>query len=421
MDRLDFSLPDFTRLSWVSDPAREVWEPRLQQITKAWLEIEWLSVADGVRRCGVTIVSPEEFVRQAGEWVKRGLNGLPVEIQGSSSSSYASTAVEAELGKPFVFRVVVGLPRDLADFKEAWDETDDQEIGSLLGYPACCHEFFRQVWVEQGLVDTTWPMAAATTAASDGITALAVTGSPEANILWRWMGARAVSHLPCRFDCQPTVARGRQLIEVGRTYGYGREMEWLLEILSWPVEWSALHDIAEIKTPILKVSTRTDATAQKYIVRRTGQGYPAEGAQGLNFPYSVPAGLRLTDSHGFQAGLSHPIEPPRHKPDWYASDNGFASILAMNKAHHPIVELALATLAGRGGLVLDLGCGNGALLEKICKGSKTVVPYGTDISADKIAHARSLLPAFADNFLLGDMFENESLSPSGRAEALTFR
>jgi len=186
MDRLDFSLPDFTRLSWVSDPAREVWEPRLQQITKAWLEIEWLSVADGVRRCGVTIVSPEEFVQQAGEWVKRGLNGLPVEIQGTSSSSYASTAVETELGKPFVFRVVVGLPRDVADFKEAWDETDDQKIGSLLGYPACCHEFFRQVWVEQGLVDTTWPMAAATTAASDGITALAVTGSPEANILWRW-------------------------------------------------------------------------------------------------------------------------------------------------------------------------------------------------------------------------------------------
>lgn len=93
MDRLDFSLPDFTRLSWASDPAREVWEPRLQQITQAWLEIEWLSVAEGVRRCGVTVVSPEELVGRAGEWVKHGLNALPVEIQGNSSSSYAATAV----------------------------------------------------------------------------------------------------------------------------------------------------------------------------------------------------------------------------------------------------------------------------------------------------------------------------------------
>jgi len=25
VERLDFTLPDFTRLSWVSEPAREVW------------------------------------------------------------------------------------------------------------------------------------------------------------------------------------------------------------------------------------------------------------------------------------------------------------------------------------------------------------------------------------------------------------
>ena len=418
MDRLDFSLPDFTRLSWVSDPAREVWEPRLQQITKAWLEIEWLSVAEGVRRCGVTVVSPEELIDRAGEWVKHGLNVLPVEIQGTSSSSYASTAVETELGKPFAFRIVIGVPQNTADFKQAWDATDDEEIGSLLGYPACCHQFFKQVWVEQGMLDTTWPMAAATTAPSDSVTALAVSGPPEANILWRWMGVRAVSHLPCRFDCELTVALGKQLIEVGQEHGYEREMDWLLEILSWPVEWSALHGIAEIKTPVLKVSTRTDATAQKYIVRRTGDSYPSQGARGLNFPYSVPAGLRLTESHGFQEGLSKPIEPTEQQAEWYASDNGFQSIIAMNKAHQPIVELALATLTGQGGLVLDLGCGNGALLEKISKGNETIVPFGADIGPDKIEHARTLLPDFADNFILGDMFENEQLWAEGRQYAL---
>jgi hypothetical protein len=238
---------------------------------------------------------------------------------------------DTELGKPFVFRIVIGVPHNTADFKQAWDATDDEEIGRLLGYPACCHEFFKQVWVEQAMVDTTWPMAAATTPppdSADSVTALAVTGPPEANILWRWMGVRAVSHLPCRFDCENTVALGKQLIEVGQKHGYEREMDWLLEILSWPVEWSALHGIAEIKTPVLKVSTRTDATAQKYVVRRTGESYPAEGSRGLNFPYSVPAGLRLTESHGFQQGLSNPIEPTQQQPEWYASDNGFQSILA---------------------------------------------------------------------------------------------
>ena len=64
------------------------------------------------------------------------------------------------------------------------------------------------------------------------------------------MGARAVSHLPCRFDCEKTVALGQQLIEVGRKAGYERAMDWLLDVLSWPVEWSALHGIAELKTPV---------------------------------------------------------------------------------------------------------------------------------------------------------------------------
>jgi hypothetical protein len=44
MERLNFVLPEFTKLSWVSDSTQEVWEPRLGRITKAWLQIEWLSV-----------------------------------------------------------------------------------------------------------------------------------------------------------------------------------------------------------------------------------------------------------------------------------------------------------------------------------------------------------------------------------------
>ena len=35
-DRLSYVLPDFTRVSWVSDPARHVWEPRIQRIGAAW-------------------------------------------------------------------------------------------------------------------------------------------------------------------------------------------------------------------------------------------------------------------------------------------------------------------------------------------------------------------------------------------------
>lgn len=310
MERLDFVLPDFTRHSWVSDSAREIWEPRLNRITKAWLEIEWLSVVSGIRSCCITMTSPKELVTGTQEWAKHGLNTLPLPIQ-KFNYSYLSADVRA-LGKPFALRIVLGTPQEVSHFKSAFDAGNDLDMNRLLGYPLCCSEFFRETWVEQGLVDTTWPMAVATKAPPEGVRSIEVTGPPEANILWRWMGIRAVPHLPCRCDCQHSVEFGKNLVEVGSQAGYDIEMDWLLEILSWPIEWSALHGIAEIKTPVLKISTRTDATRVKYVVKREGDTFPLEAAKGLNFPYRTPHQPLLTDSRGFQRGLDNPIKSHKH-------------------------------------------------------------------------------------------------------------
>jgi hypothetical protein len=86
--------------------------------------------------------------------------------------------------------------------------------------------------------------------------------------------------------------------------GFKEEMEWLRQILSWPVEWSALHGIAEIKTPLLKICTKTDATAGKSTVRWVGESYPEEGAQGLCFPYAARQNLTTTGSRAYQRGLA---------------------------------------------------------------------------------------------------------------------
>jgi hypothetical protein len=53
------------------------------------------------------------------------------------------------------------------------------------------------------------PVAIASVSTAPGAT-VEVDGAPQANILWRWMGARAVPRLPCRFDCAATVASHRQ-------------------------------------------------------------------------------------------------------------------------------------------------------------------------------------------------------------------
>ena len=423
MERLDFTLPDFTRVAWVGDRAREVWEPRFARITAAWLEIEWRAVLAGVRSCAVAVASPEEFITRAQVWVEEGLAALPIEMMGLSGQPYSATPVPMQPGQPFAFRLVVGRPADTAAFKAAWDAADQEAIGDLLGYPSCCREFFRRVWVDDALVDTTWPMAVATAAAPNGglaggATTVEVAGPPQANILWRWMGARAVPHLPCRFDCPATVSLANRLVAVGRDAGFEEEMEWLLEILSWPVEWSALHGIAEIKTPLLKVSTRTDATARRYVVRRQGDAYPSEGADGLRPPFVVPVKLRLTGTRGFRRGLDNAAAGPSARPIWYARDNGFASAEAMDDAHRPIVDAAIAALGGAGGHVMDLGCGNGALLEELVDAAPGVVPFGVDVDPARIAHARTLHPDHAANFVVGDVFDDPRVWADGRRFAL---
>jgi hypothetical protein len=417
MDRLSFTLPDFTRYAWVIDQARETWEPRLTRITTAFREIEWRAVVAGVRRCAIAMAAPEEFLDLGPRWAAAGLTAVPVEIAGASGQPYSATSVPLRSGEPFAFRFAVGRPDDTVAFVAAWEQANQEAIGDLLGYPACCREFFRRVWVDDEMVDTTWPMARNSLSAN-GETALDVAGPPQANILWRWMGVRAVPHLPCRFDCAATVAFADELVAVGRELGYGDEMDWMTEVLSWSVEWSALHGIAEVVTPILKVSTRTDATARKYTVRRRGDRNPAEALSGLRFPFEVPVTLRLSASKGYRQGLAHAATSVGGDPPWYATDNGFPSTAAMEAAHRPIVDLAAAALGEPGGDVLDLGCGNGALLATIAARVPGVRSHGIDSDRERIEHARVLNAARADAFVAGDLVDDERLWPAGRRYAL---
>jgi 2-polyprenyl-3-methyl-5-hydroxy-6-metoxy-1,4-benzoquinol methylase len=279
-------------------------------------------------------------------------------------------------------------------------------MGGLLGFPPCCIAFFRRTWVDRACVDTTWQMAEASRSSAASARSIEIDAQApfQANILWRWMGVRAVPHLPCSFNCQLTIEFADRLMALGREIGYVAEVEWIEEILDWPVSWSALHGIAEIKTPVLKASTRTDATAHEFIVRRSGRRVPAEAATGLVFPYKAPERPGLTHSLAFRKGLDAPIAPHTPPPSWYASDNGFNTVAAMDEAHRPIVELARASL-GDAGSVIDLGCGNGALLKKIVEGRPGAIPFGVDANAEKLEHARLLQPEFGANFVTSSIFD----------------
>jgi uncharacterized protein len=100
-------MPDFKRVAWINDRARAVWEPRLRRIATAWTEVEWLSVAAGLRDCAVVTLSPGLFVERARAWAAMGLSALPLSIHGRSpiANDTASRGAEPQKieGKKIIY------------------------------------------------------------------------------------------------------------------------------------------------------------------------------------------------------------------------------------------------------------------------------------------------------------------------------
>jgi hypothetical protein len=382
-------LPDFTRIAWSSPQAQAVWGARVRQITTAWEQVECLSVLDGIRSSALQTVAPDTLPALSAWAASVGLHVVPLETTGVSAS-YAASAVPVVAGQPWAYRVALATPGAAVRWPEAWKAKDNDTIGRLLGFPLCCRRFFASTWAT-GSVDTTWEMGGGGEWVDyDQPVRIFKAGwwPREANILLRWLGVRAVSHLPCAFDCEDTVTLGRDLIACGRRHKFTDEMTWLEEMLDWPVEWSALHGIAEIVTPVCRIQTRTNHTDEKLVIRREGRVYPIEGAKGVRFPFTrdaQPLPLLKVDTS-----------------EW--TDNGFSSKAAMDAAH----AMILAQLEGPYRCVLDLGCGNGALLAKMPAQRR----IGVESDSARVRVARSRL----DEVYSGDCTYDQLLAYIVRTE-----
>jgi 2-polyprenyl-3-methyl-5-hydroxy-6-metoxy-1,4-benzoquinol methylase len=232
----------------------------------------------------------------------------------------------------------------------------------------------------------------------------------------RWLGVRAVFHLPCSYDCQASVLLAESHLRLASELGFREEADWLDEMLKWPVEWSALHGIAEIRTPVVKIVTRTDATSRKYVVRYHGvrSAVPKESLPGLVFPFSSLSLPIITASRGFALGLENPIEPlsPSNVHEtqrWFFEDNGFRTRYAMDRCHAPIVARVTKLLdespfRQEGMRVIDFGCGNGVLLRKITQLAPTLQAVGVEIDQQKVLHGQLIHNGSSSEFVHSDIF-----------------
>jgi len=110
------------------------------------------------------------------------------------------------------------------------------------------------------------------------------------NLLWRSLGIGLTDLLPCGPHCP--AARDRAARRHAAARAAGVDLDALDEVLAWPAQWSALHGIAELRAPLLRLTHPTVYTAGRVEIRFAGSAYPEDGAVGLNFPYRRPPSAR---------------------------------------------------------------------------------------------------------------------------------
>lgn len=359
MNRLEFKLPEFTRVVWASAKHRESWEGKIRDIAYAWLQIE-RSTVGVTRRGALQSIKPENLLDFQAYCHHAQIEFAIIQQEGMSPV-YGNASVPVIQGRPWQYRVYMGeKPKE---FLLAWQDSDQRKIGEMLGYPECCTEFFLKYWTDLGWRDLTVPML------QNGPD----TGPPTCNILLRHLGIRPVFHLPCSFACSETARVAAEIIQHGCKMGYGVEMRWLEQILSWSLQWSSLHGVAITTTPALKIIYSTDALAEPIELNRV-------------MKTSMLDGIRDT---------------------W--TDNGFASYGAMRQAHN----LVLGTLSHvllDSGRILDLGCGNGALLEQITQANPHLIPHGIEMDPVRARRAKERI---GSNITQGNIFEREDIIAKG--------
>jgi hypothetical protein len=252
----------------------------VEAVRAALTALELHSVATGWRTAAVVTCPPDRLVELCRRASSLGLAAQPYELRQRPLHGEPSDQPQHRSDRPFTFGVVIARPPAIAGLDRklasAW------ERARLVGAPDCCADFAANAWKDRW-IDTTWPMAMASAPCRDLV--VEASSNPRSNTCLRPLGVFPVFHAPCSFECPATQARAAHLAELGRSIGLGQEMDWLEDILSWPTLWSALHGLAEVKNPILRMVTTTDATGERIEIRLRSHRSPLERARGIRFPY----------------------------------------------------------------------------------------------------------------------------------------
>ena len=258
----------FFRFSWTSARAREVWEARFLAIRGALIGTAFLAVREGLLTGYRTTTALRDYPDVA-------------TICDRLRITFDRTDIVAKPGERPSLRDPNAL--DLLQI--------DLSLGSDVPTPQPFEEMLFEL---ASLVNVT---------VKSGVQTL--HGDWTENPFWSVLG------LDPSFAGALDLAglSTNNILTLARTNGFAEEINWLSEVLSWPVEWTAKSGIAEFRTPVIKVIHNAPFVPVERRMRWQGELLPMEAAQGHAHPFRQPKRRVISGSTTFRRGLAT-IEVP---------------------------------------------------------------------------------------------------------------
>ncbi|WP_238915816.1 radical SAM protein [Clostridium sp. YIM B02555] len=260
-----FKIPSFVEYSFVGEKQYLYWKSRIFNIRIALARIGILSVSNGV--------VPISLIR------------VPTDRLFEFHEYAAKHKVHLKLlprRKEDIFeRVIVGKSLDLETFHKSLNNEDYNLIYKLLGASYCCLKNLQDKYNNDytSVIDLTAPL-------DNYISENQIQYNQILNIFFRPLGIDLLGYLPCTLHCEKSNKLVNTKLILGRENGMKNEVDWLEEMLSWPLEWSSLHGIAELKTGILRLSNNSFFSNNKITIQYNGNRISSNAARGLSFVYN---------------------------------------------------------------------------------------------------------------------------------------
>lgn len=256
------------RICWVSDVAREKWQPRLRRL-HCMIEdmcIHTARAAEG--RCAVRLV-PESGIKRMSRLANT--HGLAQAVLPAASlpSGVIGAALEP---KRKVF--LTGDADYVAQAESAWYSGALSAFHALLTLPTCCLQHGATTTQPQMMVMPGDTLTLPATCIAHGILAP--------------LGLAPLPLLPCGITCVAAAQWTEAWLALALQRGFAKEVGWLRESFAWAVSYSELHGVAELKTPLFKLCYGTATDLGPRNVLKIAAAECEHGAKGLSFPYAQP-------------------------------------------------------------------------------------------------------------------------------------